>query len=59
MEGHILVHDPSAAGVCYHQRPGRHLCFGLLPGYMLIFEGCAALAPSLPRHIVGDLALNK
>ena len=38
---------PAAAGVCYHQRLGRHPWPGLLPSELLIAEKCTELASAL------------
>lgn len=34
--GHIWAQDLAAAGVCYHQSPGRHLWSGLPSGDLLM-----------------------
>ena len=48
--GHVWVHGSAAAGVCYHQRPGRHPWAGLgwaAAWNTLMSKGCAELAPPL------------
>ena len=47
---HIWGHSFITAGVCYHQRPGGCPWSGLLPGNMLMSEGCAKLVPLSPGH---------
>lgn len=46
-EGHGWVCGPAAAGVDYHQNPGRFLWFGLSPSDMLTSGSCSELAPPL------------
>jgi hypothetical protein len=38
---------PAGAGVCYDQRPGGCPWSGLLPGDILVSEGCAELTSTL------------
>lgn len=46
---------PAASGICYHQRPGKCLWCGPLPGDMLMAEECEWASPE--DRIIGELDL--
>lgn len=61
MEGHVWVCGPAAAGFCvdvcgpcYHQRPCRCPCSGLMPGAILMLEGSTELVSSLNSCELGE-----